>query len=286
MAPPSSPSPPYAPPPSPPPSPPLPPPSPPAACPTCYPWASGEGRTCNEWALNAPHAEPRDTCLLLEDQYGCDCTGCTCLDHMPPPPSPAPPPIRPPLHPFPHAPPPAAPVVTLDAMAMVLLCFVIALICAGCVSVCSCYLGWVDPPGAPRTRACAQPPAELSRSAVEPQPSAPLTARARRLAGPDAHRPVKDFKRLMVFLKLRTVEVAAEAKEKARRVSLRLSSAGGDGGGGALPVPGQATAGDGSSPGTPLAALPVQQAVQDTTSSSASHLSPSSPGKAELAQRA
>ena len=90
----------------------------------------------------------------------------------------------------------------------------------------------------------------------------------------------------MVRLKLRTVEVASEAKDKARRASLRLSSAGGDGGSGALPVPGEALPGDGSSPGTPLAALPVQQAVQDTTSSSASKLSPSSPAKVELAQRA
>lgn len=87
---------------------------------------------------------------------------------------------------------------------------------------------------------------------------------------------------LMARLKLRTVEVASEAKEKARRASMRLSSAG-DGSSGALPVPGESSEpGDGLSPGTPLSALPVQQAVQDVTGSSASNMpSPSSPTKVE-----
>ena len=146
------------------PPPPLPPPpTSPPPCPICL------ERTCNHWAIMQPTEDPRTICLLLEEQYGCDCTGCECLDIMPPPPTPLPPPMppqRPPLAPSPFTPPPASPEDrTAQIVGRVFFILVVVLCCASCFSVAACTCGWLDPGARKRRLALPHPLSPRHRDA-------------------------------------------------------------------------------------------------------------------------
>lgn len=159
-----------------------------------------QNRTCNEWALLAPHEEPLTLCRLLEQQFGCDCTGCECMRPLPlPPPPPAS--ITPPpgweTPPGPMAPPPAAPEdLTAQTVAMVVLVLVITGCCSALCLVTGCLLGWFDQ-GAPLAlRLCPTAlvlPAQtctIARSARD-YPRGAMAA-----AGPLRKRPVTQLKAL------------------------------------------------------------------------------------------